>query len=804
MRERLLAAAGLAALLSPGAARAQDATVTLPEIRVIGTSPLATTARRAPPARPRTTTVAPAPGPAQTPAATLPGPAVRPDITAIDRDKVPANTQTLLPADLDHAKSSSVPQSLLQDVASVSINDTAVNPFQPDVQYRGFVASPTLGTPQGMAVYQNGVRVNEVFGDTVNWDFIPEYAISRIDLVPNNPVYGLNALGGALSIQMKNGFTWNGAEAELRGGSFGRRAVTLQAGKQVDNVAGYVAADALNDDGWRDQSQSKLRRLFADFGIRNSDTEFHVNYTAASNSFGAAASTPIELLNQRWSAIYTTPQTYQNQLNFVNATLSRDINDRLNVKGNVYYRGFRQTHVDGNASEIVPCADPGFLCLEQNDVPLFDVSGNMIPASVLGGLTPGSVDRTRTQADAFGGSVQLTSTNQLFGHDNHFVVGTSVDRGQVNYRASSELGTIGPDLFVTGTGVIISQPEGTIAPVNLNTRNTYAGFYATNTFDVTSRLSVTAGGRFNLVKIDLEDQLGTALNGSNEFQRFNPVAGATYKILPQLTVYGGYSESNRVPTPAELACADPLRPCLLDNFLVSDPPLKQVVGRTWEAGLRGNHTFGDKHRLSWNVGLFRTDSSDDILSVQSIVTGRGVFRNVGTTRRQGLDASAQYAFDRLTAHASYNFINATFRDTIVLASPHNPFAVDGLITVTPGDHIPSIPQHRFKAGAEYAVLDNWKVGGDLVAVSGQYLRGDESNLNPKLPGYWVVNLYTTYKINKQAEVFGLVQNLFNQRYYTFGTFFDPSQIPFLGLTDPRTLSPGAPLAACAGLRVRFE
>ena len=789
-------ATSFAALLPASAASAQ--TVTLPEIRVIGTSPLATP-RRAPPFRAPAASAPAAPAPA----VASPEPAQRPDITAIDRDKVPANTQTLVPADLDHAKSSSVPDSLLQQVPSVSINDTAVNPFQPDLQFRGFVASPTLGTPQGIAVYLNGVRVNEVFGDTVNWDFIPEYAVHRVDLVPNNPIYGLNALGGALSVQMKNGFVWSGAEAEVRGGSFGRRAVTLQGGKQVGNVATYIAADALNDDGWRDRSASSLRRLFADLGVRGESTEFHVNYTAASNSFGAAAATPIELLNQRWSAIYTTPQTYKNKLNFVNTTLSHDISDRLNVKGNVYYRGFRQVHVDGNTSEVVPCADPGLLCLEEDDDPLFARNGNMIPASILGGLTPGSIDRTRTRADAFGGSMQLTSTSQIFSRDNQFVIGSSIDRGKVNFQASSELGTIGPDLFVNGTGVIISQPDGTIAPVNLDTRNTYTGIYATNTFDLTSKLSITAGGRFNHVKINLEDQLGTALNGAHEFQRFNPVAGMTYKITPQVTVYGGYSESNRVPTPSELACADPLRPCLLDNFLVSDPPLKQVVGRTWEAGLRGNHELGAKSRLSWNVGLFRTDSRDDIMSVPSTVTGRGVFQNIGTTLRQGLEASAQYRFDRWNVFAAYNFIDATFRDTIVLASPNNPLALDGLITVTPGSRIPSIPQHRFKAGAEFALLENWKVGANLVAVSGQYLRGDESNLNPMLPGYWLVNLHTTYQINKHAEVFGLVQNLFNQRYYTFGTFFDTSEVPFLGLTDPRTLSPGAPLAAYAGLRVKF-
>jgi len=138
-----------------------------------------------------------------------------------------------------------------------------------------------------------------------------------------------------------------------------------------------------------------------------------------------------------------------------------------------------------------------------------------------------------------------------------------------------------------------------------------------------------------------------------------------------------------------------------------------------------------------------------------------------------------------------------------LSSPNNPFAVGGLITVVPGDRIPSIPQHRFKAGVDYAVLDDWKVGANLIAVSGQFLRGDESNLNPMIPGYWIANLTTTYRISKNVEAFGLVQNLFNHRYYTFGAFFNTTQVPFLGLTDPRTLSPGAPLALYAGLRGKF-
>jgi len=776
--------ASLAALA--GGARAQEAT-TLPEIRVIATTPV--------PGGTRPTRRAPTP-------AGEPLPAREPGL--IERDKVPSNTQTLTPADLDPSKAHSVPDALMRSVPGVLINDTAVNPFQPDVQYRGFVASPTVGTPQGMAVYQNGVRVNETFGDTVNWDMIPERAINRLDLHPSNPVFGLNALGGAIALEMKNGFTYSGRELEGIVGSHGRRAVGAQIGAQKDNVAFYAAGDALNDNGWRQRSASELRRIYADVGVRGDGAEFHLNFTGASNRFGAAASTPIEMLNKSWSAIYTTPQTYKNQLAFLNATGSYRLSDTWALKGNAYVRSFRQQHVDGNVSEVEPCAVGTFLCFGDNTTLLFDQNGGQVQANILGGALAGSIDRTRTVAQTVGGTLQASSSDKLLGRDNQLVIGTSVDHGRVRFNASSELGVIANDLFITGTGVIISQPDGVVAPVDLKTRNTYYGVYVTDTIDLTSALSVTAGGRFNLAQVRLADQLGVDLNGSHQFARFNPVIGATYKVTPNTTLYAGYSEANRAPTPAELACSDPLRPCLLDNFLVSDPPLKQVVARTHEAGIRGQLAPGRSDRFSWSFGVFTTDSADDIIRVASPIAGRGFFQNGGTTRRQGFEASAHYRAERWNVFATYSLVDATFRDPLSLSSPHNPLAEsDGSITVRPGNRLPGVPRHRFKAGVDYTVQDGWTVGGDVVAVSGQYLVGDESNLSPMLPGYWVANLHTTYRLTKQVELFGTVRNVLDRRYYTSGTFFETDAIPFLGLSDPRTLSPGAPRAFYAGLRGKF-
>ncbi len=740
--------------MAPSGASAQTV---LPDINVIAPSPLPP--RRSPP-RPAT---APQRQTNAAPAQAAPEP---PLTGGIDRDKVPANTQVLTTADLDHTRSPDLLQSLVRSLPGVSVSDQTGNPFQRDLQYRGFTASPVIGTPQGLAIYQNGVRVNEVFGDTVNWDFIPDVAVHRLSLVPNNPVYGLNAIGGAISVEMKNGFTYQGKEAEVMGGSYGRIQGAAQAGFQDGNIAGYVSADAIKDDGWRQfASSSRLKRMYVDLGARGDHGESH------------------------------------NQLAFLTANGSYSPTDTLTLAGNAYFRGYWQHHLDGNNTDAQPCDNPPTtVCFGDGSTPLNGAGSLAIPASA----TLGQLDRTQTNAASYGGSVQATSTAKILDHPNNIVVGMSIDRGHVQFNAVSELGTIDQSLFVNGTGVIINQDD--LAPVSLVSNTTYTGIYATDTFEITPRLALTAGGRFNVAQITLDDQLGGALSSDNRFQRFNPVVGATFKLLPNTTVYGGYSEANRAPTPLELGCSDPSRPCLIDNFLVSDPPLKQVVSHTVEAGLRGNFAPGPVNgQVRWNLGVFRTENTDDIINVAvSSTLGQGYFLNAAKTQRQGVEAGIAYNSNPWNVYANYTFVDATFQTSMTLPSPNNPASQGNPIFVTPGDHIPSIPQHRFKAGIEYAVTDAWKIGIDVNAVGSQFVVGDQANQNPKVPPYAVVNLHGSYQVTKNVEIFAMVQNLFNQHYYTTGTFFDPKSVPqSLGLTDPRMFVPGMPLAAYAGLRARF-
>ena len=731
--------------------------------------------------------------------------------SGIDPEKVPASVNLVDANQIKQTGSLNVSDALQKYVPGIIVNEVAGNPFQSNVQFRGFVASPVAGTPQGLAVYQNGVRVNEAFGDTVNWDLIPTAAIRSVTVVTNNPAFGLNALGGAVNVQMKDGFNYHGAEIDTMGGTFGRIQSSAQWGKQLDNFAFYGALEALHDGGFRNFSASDVRRFYGDVGYRNDASEFHLNMGAADNKFGATATVPIELLQQYWGATYTSPQTTENRVGYVNLTGKVEATPNWTIEGSAHVRVFDQNMLDANPTGTRPCAaDPKLLCFGDDSTPANGLNGAQLANPFDPNAVLGEKDRNTTRSTTTGVSLQATNTDRLFGHPNHFTVGASFDSSVTRFLASAELGTIGPNFVVSGSGIFLGQSGNpvSIGPVELRTTNQYSGLYALDTFDVTEAFSITAGGRYNVANIRLEDQIGSALNGQDTYTRFNPIIGGTYRITPGLTAYAGYSEANRAPTPLELGCADPAHPCIIAAFLVSDPALKQVVSRTVEAGLRGSKDL-NIGTLGWKLGAFRADNSDDILAIPSpVLQGFGYFQNVGSTRRQGIEAEVNLKSSNLQLYASYALVDARFLDALQVGS-NSPFAdINGNVQILPGNRIPAIPRNRIKAGIDYSLTDAFKVGGDALFVSSQYFVGDESNQAPRLPSYAVFNLHASYQIDKRFQIYARADNILDNRYATYGTFFNTSAVPNFAnggapFTDPRSLSPARPRAFYAGLKATF-
>jgi iron complex outermembrane recepter protein len=746
--------------------------------------------------------------------------------TIIDIDKIPGNVQVLSAADLTREGSASLTGALNSNLSSINVNDDLDDPFQPDILYRGFEASPVLGTPQGLAVYQNGVRINEAFGDTVNWDLFPDIAINQVELVSSSPVYGLNALGGAISVTMKNGFTYQGADVELSGGSYGQRAVTAQFGMNSGVFGFYIAGRALDWDGWRWFSDDRMRDLYAVLSAHTDTATLDLSYTRADNMMNGQGPSPVQQLAVNRSLVFTGPQTNINTLDFVTLSGTLKVTDTWSLQSVLYYRQYAQTVSNGNTTDYEACMNTaGILCQPDGVTPLMNAAGQTLPDISDGGTVYiGENDFESIHAWGRGATLQAADDETIFGHVNQFTFGAAADYASTSFYSGAQIGVINSQLLVLPSNLIVDTPEnspGAVAngdpvPVSVDSINKNLGAYLTDTFNVTPEFAVTASGRYNITHVDLADQLGTNLNGNNRFVHFNPAIGATYKVLPTMTLYGGISQNTRTPTASEIECSNPLTPCLLPTNLAGDPPnLRQVVAHTAELGLRGKvpPMAAAAGGASWNVSVFRTLLEDDIFGIATSVS-QGFFQNIGDTRRQGIEAGLNYRADSWSIYANYSFVQATFRSPLMVPSPSNPYQnALGDIQVEPGDHLPGIPDNRLKLGADYKILPDWLVGATLNFVGSFYYVGDESNQLAPLPGYTTINLHSTYKPVPHFELFASINNLFNRKYATWGILSDPTGIgapgiPPNGVTngpgvDNRFLSPAAPFEAFGGVRISF-
>ena len=733
--------------------------------------------------------------------------------SGVARDTVPAETSVLNRGDLTRGGTTTpdAVRALNEQVGGVNLDSASGNPYQPTLYYHGFEASALQGTPQGLAVYVNGVRFNQAFGDTVNFDLLPNMAIDQMNLVGSNPVFGLNALGGALSVQLKNGFTYQGGELELHGGSFGTFGGGFQFGKQSGDTAMYVAVSGMHQNGWRDLQSSDLENFYGDVGWRGNAGELHFSTLLANSRLNGPGTSPVELLSADPAAQFTGPNAIYNTFMQVSLSGNLAISDTISIQAATYYNNFLQRVTNGNAANDFPCNDgSGLLCSDPGPPPVPSTTrgGGTIPAFL--GPNPFSyseLDNQATNTNGYGASVQATDTQTVFGFNNHLVVGVSFDGAQTEFTGVSFIGGLTPVTRVfTGPGVVIDEPGSNI-PVRVGISDANYGVFMTDTLDVTDRLALTVSGRFNASEINLDDQLGGDLTGNHYYSHFNPAGGVTYKVTPWLTAYAGYADANRAPTPSELSCASPADSCSLANFFVGDPNLKQVIAHTVEAGLRGTTTVGDGDHLSYNLGLFRTNLDDDIVFVNSVTLNRAFFTNVGETRRQGLDVGIAYKTPRWSAYAAYTYTNATYQTGFVESAGSNPAAdANGNITINPGDRLPGVPAHQGKLGVTFRVTDKWTVGGVLIAQSSQFLVGDEANLTPPLPAWVTVNLSSSYQVTPNVQLFGSIENVTDSKYYTFGTF-SPTTTVFLAqapnATNPRAYSPAAPIGAFGGVRITF-
>lgn len=731
--------------------------------------------------------------------------------------KWPETVQVLSKDEITRHGAADAIRALNEQAAGVNLVNSQANPNQPTLLYHGFELSPIQGTPAGLSVYVNGARFNTPFGDLALWNVLPDDAIQSLTLADGNPVFGLNALGGALDVKMKDGFTAPGGEASVQGGSFGQLSGNLQYGKQAGNTAAYMDIGAAREGGWRDQQSSALKNFYGDFGWRSDAATLHFNITLAQTMLNGPGTVPIDILAVDSAAQYTGPNAIQDKYARFGSTLNIKLSPEFSLQGVLYYENLRENLVNGNGPNDLPCGDGVSLCQGG--------AGGAVSTTLGGGAIPqylpngdnayGQLNLNTSNTNGYGGSVQIAQ------HDaqNQFIAGLSYDGGFTNYGAAAYDGALTLDtrnyyaLPGTGAGYEVDEP-GTV-PVNVVVRNAYWGAYLSDTYNVTAKFSVTAGGRFNIAQIALHNErpfdpnaAGGGLNGGHYYEHFNPAFGAAYDITPMLTLYAGWSEQNAAPTPAELSCASPADSCSLANFMSGDPSLKQIVSRNAEAGLRGAALLADGTTLGFAVDAYDDETNDDIEFLQSPYNpqGSGYFSNIGNVRRFGADADLHLDATRWRLFASYSYINATYGGSFVEQSNSPVADANGNITVSKGDYLPGIPRNLFKFGGQYAVTPDWWIGFTGTAQTSSFLYGDEANKTAPLPGFAVLNLDTQYQLSRQLQLFGNIDNVTDARYYQYGTFSPVGAVYVAqdpGYSDQRSYSIAAPVSVTVGLKLTF-
>ncbi len=768
-------------------------------------------------------------------------------------------------AALESTAAAGIGELLARTAPGVSVNEIQGNPLQQDINYRGFTASPLLGTPQGLSAFIDGVRINQPFGDVINWDLIPSGAISRIELVSGAaPQFGRNSLGGALVIRTKSGATDPGYKAELSGGSFGRLVANVEAGGEDPRGFDWFAeADHFREDGWRALSPSRATRGFARLGWSDAATALALSGMAADTDLNGNGLQEMRLLEIDRASIYTAPDNTRARAGMITLRGSHAASEAISLSGNLFWRRQRSATYNGDVNDDAlgqnlyqpgPDEQDALAQAGYSGFPLSGETAANTPfprwrciANVLTGEEPnekctGIANRSLTRQTEWGGGAELVIDQPIGGIAQRLTLGLSYVNSTANFTQSAQFGYLLPDrsvMPVSGPGAFADgtqQSEDAFdARVDLASRTASLGLYVLETALLLPGLRLDLAGRYDHTSVHNRDRIspggGTgSLDADPVFARFNPSAVLTWEPAAGLSAVASLAQSSRAPSVVELGCSDPASPCRLPNALAGDPPLRQVIARSAELRL-------GLQRAQWSLtaSAFRTDAADDILFVTNDPSGFGYFRNFGKTRRQGIAVEGSAAFGAWSLNASYTLLDATYRSPEVVGGSANSSSdapapgFDGSIPITPGDRIPLLARHLFKAAVGWTPMRQVTLNLAMVAASGVHARGNENNrhvpdgvhyIGPgKTSPYAVFNLGVELRPLRAVTLFAVVRNVLDRAYATaaqlgpvaFDTAGNFAARPFAGpvvdgelpMLSSTFFAPGAPRSVQAGLRLRF-
>jgi outer membrane receptor protein involved in Fe transport len=662
---------------------------------------------------------------------------------------VPARVTTLDAEQVD-AYEPRILSDAMKSVAGFSTYDDLGSPYKLNLSSRGFYSSPVVGLPQGVAVFLDGVRMNEPEASQVNFDLLPMDHIQRIEILSGNgSLLGRNALGGAVNLVTARGTGPTAGQVELSGGSFGAaRGEAHVSGRTTRGLDWYLGGNYNREDGWRQDTGEEGYQAFVNLGKLGEMGGIRLQGFYSRDRAETAGSLPESIVSTSADSNLSTGD-YEDLWAFQGSLQAYKQVGLGRASGTVYFRRHRAERFNANQED-----DPDAFGISYNnsfgytaDYRWTTVLNETTALSLRGGLD-GEV--TRVRIDIFADSIKFGAGRTL------------------TTEARSPLWDIAP-----------------FAAADLT-----AG-----------KVTLSAGARYDYVRIPFENAVNPDGDTTATYKRFNPRIGASVQVAPGASVFASWGQAFRAPAVIENACADPEAPCPLPFALGDDPPLQPVKASTVEVGFS---YAGDRASLSGSAyytrvknDIFLTPFNDEDEPAGSTIDG--FFVNLDKTRRVGLEAATAYTFPRgHSVYLNYSYTRATFQSEAEVFSIRSTDEVDGEPVlnpfptenqVAPGSRFPLVPDHQIKLGGLARIGRSLSLGADGRYIGKQYLRGDEANVTDRLDGYFVADARVGVEFGRW-EINGIVTNLFQNESAIFGTFNINQGNP-AGLTVERFLTPNS-------------
>jgi len=618
------------------------------------------------------------------------------------------------------------------------------------IHIRGIDNQMYMGEKPGVSVVIDGVPVQESSGK-INLDLDN---ISSIKVIKGSAsyLYGNDAISGAIVITTKRNKKTTSSKVETEMGSFGFKRFLASTNQSFDTGSLHLQGTIRDTDGYWDDAYLKHKSFNGKYQYylnNTSDLTFGVDYTKRETGDG--------------TSVHGTTQAKKDPKS----------------KNEVSYSGYHDTKL---LKTFITYSNN----LDENSNLMINISRYEDDTTNLTAATDIDNDDLNDDHETFADEqwIQNTFKSEYRRSFDKMAVMMGIDLSK-NEQIIKSIANID---YTSGYGPsAVSILKGDLTQSSHNQENINAIYFEIQN-SITPKLTSTINFRHDDINYDYENKLDTTLNTSPSYNSNTYRVGFNYTINNQHNIYTNYATGFRAPTAEQIS--DNIETLQSDTSLDIDTNLELETTNNFELGIKGSiasvkydasiYQLDRKNYIGRRAGSYIWTSDDD--EDQSV-------GNLGDMRSRGFELALN---NKLTNSISfvlaYTYLDAKFKEYNI-----NPNDGKSAISLN-GNIVPRTSKHTLNLSFDFLLMEGLILSPEIIAKSSSY--ADESN-EYKQPGYEIINLRTTYKVNNRLELFGKIENLLDKNYKQF------VNVSYGEDMNEATIRVAPPRAYYAGLRYKF-